>query len=80
MGGAQSNLKNQMISNLEKIQKDIEGFQNEGIAEATEKPQNNTTQNVNTNQDNIIYIFLIIAGLLFVASRNRDLVRKYINI
>ena len=92
MGGVQSNLKNTMISNLEKIQKDIEGFQNESTSENTNEDtsedtnedtnlSNNTkeTKYSNNNIDNNILIILIICGLLFLASRNQDLIRKYIN-
>jgi hypothetical protein len=38
-----------------------------------------TFGNSSDNQDDIILIMLIIAGLLFLANRNQDLVRKYIN-
>lgn len=38
-----------------------------------------TFANSSDNQDDIILIILIIAGILFLASRNQDLIKKYIN-
>jgi hypothetical protein len=86
MGGAQSNLKNTMVSNLEKIQKDIEGFQNESTNSSNTNNESTnlsdtkeTKKSSNYKIDNNILIILIICGLLFLASRNQDLIRKYIN-